>query len=49
MIIAAAGLALLLRIDPTHRDYLADVLPGMLVFALCVLAAPLFLLVVAVG
>jgi len=33
-LIAAAGLALLLRVDPAHRDYLSDVLPGVLVFAM---------------
>ena len=42
-LIATAGLALLLRIDPTHRDYLTDVLPGVFVFAigLTTLVAPL--------
>jgi len=42
-LIAAAGLALLLRVDPAHRDYLTDVLPGVLVFAigLTTLVAPL--------
>ena len=48
-LIAAAGLALLLRIDPTHRDYLSDVLPGVLVFAfgLTTLVAPLTATVMA--
>lgn len=48
-LIAAAGLALLLRIDPTHRDYVADVLPGVLVFALgmATLVAPLTATVMA--
>jgi EmrB/QacA subfamily drug resistance transporter len=33
-LLGAGGLALLLRVDATHQDYLRDVLPGVLVFAL---------------
>jgi len=42
-LVAAAGLALLLRIGPAHHDYLTVVLPGVLVFAvgLTTLVAPL--------
>jgi EmrB/QacA subfamily drug resistance transporter len=42
-LIAAAGLALLLRIDPSHRNYFADVLPGIVLFGLgmATLVAPL--------
>lgn len=42
-LLAAAGLVLLLRVDATHRDYVTDVLPGLLVFALglTTLVAPL--------
>jgi EmrB/QacA subfamily drug resistance transporter len=42
-LIAAVGLALLLRIDPSHRNYLIDVLPGLIVFAIgmTTLVAPL--------
>lgn len=42
-LLAAGGVALLLRIDPSHRDYLTDVLPGVLVFAagLTTFVAPL--------
>jgi EmrB/QacA subfamily drug resistance transporter len=42
-LLAAAGLALLLRIDATHRDYLTDVLPGVLCFGvgMATLVAPL--------
>ena len=42
-LIAAAGMALLMRIDTTHRSYVYDVLPGVLVFALglAALVAPL--------
>jgi hypothetical protein len=42
-LVAAAGLLLTLRIDAAHRNYLVDVLPGVLVFALGLtcLVAPL--------
>jgi EmrB/QacA subfamily drug resistance transporter len=42
-LLAAAGLALTLRIDATHRSYPLDVLPGVLLFAvgLTTLVAPL--------
>ncbi len=42
-LLAAAGLLLTLRIDQTHRSYLVDVLPGIVVFALglVTLVAPL--------
>ena len=42
-LICAAGLALMMRIDEHHRAYLADILPGVLVFAigLTALVAPL--------
>jgi hypothetical protein len=42
-LVAAAGLALLLRIDATHRNYFLDVLPGILLFGLgmATLVAPL--------
>jgi EmrB/QacA subfamily drug resistance transporter len=33
-LLAATGLILLLRVDAAHHDYLRDVLPGVLVFAL---------------
>ena len=42
-LLAAAGLLLTLRVDAHHRDYLVDVLPGVVVFAigLATLVAPL--------
>jgi EmrB/QacA subfamily drug resistance transporter len=42
-LLAAAGLALQLRIDPTHRNYFIDVFPGVVVFGigLTALVAPL--------
>lgn len=42
-LLAAAGLALQLRIDPTHRDYFVDVFPGVVVFGigLTALVSPL--------
>jgi EmrB/QacA subfamily drug resistance transporter len=42
-LIAAAGVALTARIDGTHRNYLTDVLPGMVVFGvgMSCLVAPL--------
>jgi MFS family permease len=48
-LLAAAGLALLLRIDPGHRNYLVDILPGVLVFGagLTTLVAPLTATVMA--
>jgi EmrB/QacA subfamily drug resistance transporter len=48
-LIAAAGLALTLRIDATHRNYIIDVLPGVLIFAigLTTLVAPLTATVMA--
>jgi len=33
-LVAAAGMALLLRVDAAHRDYWTDVLPGVLVLAI---------------
>jgi EmrB/QacA subfamily drug resistance transporter len=48
-LLAASGLALLLRIDPAHRNYVIDILPGVLVFAvgLTALVAPLTATVMA--
>ncbi|MFN2518682.1 MAG: MFS transporter, partial [Jatrophihabitantaceae bacterium] len=48
-LIAAAGMALLLPIDASHRSYLTDVLPGVLVFSMGVttLVAPLTATVMA--
>ncbi|MCU1659699.1 MAG: Drug resistance transporter, EmrB/QacA subfamily [Pseudonocardiales bacterium] len=48
-LVAAAGLALLLRVDSTHRAYLTDILPGVLLFAvgLTTLVAPLTATVMA--
>jgi EmrB/QacA subfamily drug resistance transporter len=48
-LLAAAGLTLLLRIDATHRNYVIDILPGVLVFAvgLTALVAPLTATVMA--
>ena len=42
-LVAAAGMALLLRIDEQHNSYVVDVLPGVLVFAIgmTTLVAPL--------
>jgi EmrB/QacA subfamily drug resistance transporter len=42
-LIAAAGLLVLLRVDPGHRSYVTDVLPGVLLFGLgmTTLVAPL--------
>jgi len=42
-LLAAGGLALLLRIDPAHRNYVTDVLPGIALFGLGMasLVAPL--------
>jgi len=48
-LLAAAGLALTLRIDTTHRDYWLDVLPAVTVFALgmVLIVAPLTATVMA--
>ncbi len=48
-LLAAAGLLLTLRVDAHHHDYLVDVLPGVVVFAigLATLVAPLTATVMA--
>ena len=48
-LVAAAGVALTARIDGTHRNYLTDVLPGLIVFGLGLscLVAPLTATVMA--
>jgi hypothetical protein len=48
-LLAAAGLALTLRIDTTHRDYWLDVLPAVTIFAIgmVLIVAPLTATVMA--
>jgi len=48
-LIAAGGLALTMRIDQVHRNYLVDILPGVIVFAfgLVLIVAPLTATVMA--